>query len=161
MKKLLTLVCAAVLTLTATAQITWNAKLGAGFSSCITSGDADLNSHFVGKIGVGIEYPLTANWSLMPSLELAVKGAKEHLEGNYNNHTWKVDNELNLWYLQMPVVAAYRVNLNDDWNLTLKAGPYFGYALSGEMEEDWEEDGKKGSSSTNIFSSSDMPKIRR
>ena len=107
----------------ASAQITWNAKLGAGVSSCTTSGDAEIKSHFVGKIGIGIEYPLSANFSLMPSLEFAMKGAKDDKS-----------NELNSNYLQVPVMGAYRINLNDSWNLTIKAGPYFAYGLSAKMK---------------------------
>lgn len=151
----MTLVCATVLTLSASAQITWNAKLGAGFSSCISSGDANLKSHFVGKAGVGIEYPLTANLSLMPSFEFAMKGAKEHEE---EGSSWNYDAELNLNYLQVPIVAAYRINLSEDWNMTLKTGPYFAFALSGKMEIDAVENGKKYSESINIFSSSDLEK---
>ena len=77
MKKLFVLVCAMTMTMAASAQITWNAKLGAGLSSCTTSGKADLKSHFVGKLGIGIEYPLSPNFSLMPSLEFAMKGANK------------------------------------------------------------------------------------
>lgn len=132
MKKVLFLLVMAVAAISASAQITWNAKGGVGIAHCW--GDADgLSSHFVGKIGAGIEKPLTSNWSLMPSLEVAWKGCK--FEGG------KVD----IFYVQVPVLAAYRLNLNDSWNMTLKAGPYIGVGVYGNVKAD-------GGGSENLFS---------
>lgn len=128
MKKVFFLLVMAVAAVSASAQITWNAKAGIGVAHCW--GDADgLSSHFVGKIGAGIEKPFTSNWSLMPSLELAWKGCK--FEGG------KVD----IFYVQVPVLAAYRLNINDSWNTTLKAGPYIGVGVYGKSKYD--EDGQK------------------
>ena len=75
MKKLFCLVFVTLCTITISAQVTWNFKGGAGIATCW--GDVSgLDSHFVGKLGVGIEKPLSSNWSLMPSLEIAWKGAE-------------------------------------------------------------------------------------
>lgn len=141
MKRFFGLVCAAMLTISASAQVTWNVKAGAGLSwapiSLSGSGldySASSKSHFVGKLGVGIEAPITQNFSVMPSLELALKGAK------YEYSDEEKPSNLNLTYVQLPVMAAYRFSLNDRLNMTLKAGPYFAYALSGKMddgEEKW------------------------
>ena len=138
MKKLFFATCMLLMTISASAQVTWNSKLGLGFSSCTTSeSDWEMKSHFVGKLGVGIEYPVSPNLSIMPSLEFAMKGAKG---GS--------DEELSSTYIQVPVMAAYRLNLNKDWNITLKVGPYFAYALSGKY--------KFGGYDFDIFSESDM-----
>ncbi|MBO4984810.1 MAG: outer membrane beta-barrel protein [Bacteroides sp.] len=52
--------------------------------------------------------------------------------------------------MQLPILGAYRTRLSDEFNLTLKAGPYFAYALSGDDE--WSDsDGDSGS--IDIFSS--------
>lgn len=124
MKRFLSLVCVTMLAMAASAQITWNAKGGFGVATCY--GDADgLKSHLVGKLGAGIEYPLSSNISLMPSLEFAWKGAEQDYEGGTAT--------LDLYYLQVPVVAAYRMNLSDSWNLTLKAGPYFAFKVSDQV----------------------------
>ena len=131
MRKLIVLLMLSLMAVTASAQITWNAKAGFGVAHCL--GDADnLSPHLVGKIGFGIEKPFSPNWSLMPSLEIAWKGAVEHLDlGDYS-----VDGNstLNLFYVQIPVLAAYRLNLNDSWNMTFKAGPYFGVAPIGRID---------------------------
>lgn len=127
MKRLFCLACIAMMTVAVSAQITWNAKGGVGVATCYGSDSEGLKSHVVGKVGAGIEYPLCSNVSLMPSLEVAWKGAKVEDWGT-----------LDLYYLQVPIVAAYRVNLTDSWNTTLKAGPYFGYAVSDKFKSnDW------------------------
>lgn len=131
MKRLFSLVCLSMLAIAVSAQITWNAKAGIGSATCY--GDAEgLKSHFVGKIGVGIEKPLTADWSLMPSLEFAAKGTKEEYKDNYGYYSF----EINLYYLQIPIMAAYRINLSEQWNTTLKVGPYFGYQIANNSDGD-------------------------
>lgn len=122
MKKLIFLVLIAFTAFSASAQITWNTKAGFGVANCW--GDAEgLKMHIVGKIGAGIEKPFSPNWSLMPSLEIAMKGTE--FDGG------KVD----IFYVQVPIVAAYRLNLNDNWNMTIKAGPYFAYGFYGSVND--------------------------
>lgn len=131
MKKLLLLLVLSFVTVSASAQITWNVKAGFGVAHCYGEAE-DLSPVFAGKIGVGIEKPFTPNWSLMPSLEFAYKGAAERWDwdeeygdgGNIN---------LTLMYLQIPIMAAYRLNINDSWNTTFKVGPYIGVAVVGNV----------------------------
>lgn len=130
MKKLFVLAFAMAMTMAASAQVTWNAKLGIGMANCaVSNGEGeDMKLHLVGKAGVGLEYPLTANLSLMPSLEFAVKGYKvEYGDGRYSE-------KCDLMYLQVPVVAAYRFNLSSGWNLAVKVGPYFAYGIKGNAK---------------------------
>lgn len=132
MKKLLCILVVGIFAMTASAQITWNAKAGFGISKCLYSdGDnEDGKTHFVGKLGVGMEYPLTSNFSLMPSAEFALKGAKwgEKFEG------WTYEETIDIYYFQIPVLGAYRFNLTDRLNLVAKAGPYFAYGFAGKAK---------------------------
>ena len=137
MKRLLSFVCVAMLTIAASAQITWNVKAGGGIAT-MWGGDLDnVKPHVVAKIGVGIEKPFSSNFSLMPSLEIAWKGVKHGFTGYYYSvHADRLDVEevdvsinYDFLYVQIPVLAAYRINLNSDWNLTLKGGPYAGYCV--------------------------------
>ena len=131
MKKIFVLLCAAVFALTASAQITWNVKAGIGSAWCAIDAPGNNGSskaHIVGKLGVGLETPLTENLSLMPSLEFAVKGSKRE-------YTWddaSLNEKVNLTYIQLPIMAAYRFNATDRLNIVAKLGPYFAYALSGK-----------------------------
>ena len=126
MKKVFICFCMFFATTSLYAQVTWNAKGGLGVATCYGSDIKGSKTHFVGKVGAGIEYPLSSNLSLMPSLELAWKGAKIE-DGTFKS-------TLDFFYLQVPAVFAYRFNLSDSWNTTLKVGPYFGYAFSNHYE---------------------------
>ena len=132
MKKIFSLAAMLMLAMVASAQITWNVKGGIGFSACY--GEKGLKSHMVGKAGVGIEYALSTNFSLMPSVEVAIKGCEfdKDIYGVADNGNAET---LEITYLQIPVLGAYRFNLNDSWNITAKAGPYFAYGVDGKFKE--------------------------
>lgn len=125
MKRLLAFALAALFAVTVSAQITWNAKLGGGIATCYGGDTDDLKNHSVVKLGVGLEYPLSSNLSLMPSLEIATKGTET--EGDFKM-------TLDMLYLQAPIMFAYRYNISDAWNFVVKAGPYFGYVISDDLE---------------------------
>lgn len=136
MKKILSLVTMLMLTVAASAQITWNVKGGIGVSAFY--GTDNLKSHMVGKAGVGIEYALSTNFSLMPSVEIAIKGCEfdKNSWTDVNGNPLTKDEILEITYLQVPILGAYRFNLNDSWNITVKAGPYFAYGMSGKFKEE-------------------------
>lgn len=133
MKKLIATLAVALIAVTASAQITWNAKAGIGISSVLESGGSEgSKTHLVGKIGGGIEYPLTSNLSLMPSLEFAFKGAAWEYEYDTNK---SFKETIDIYYLQVPVLFAYRFNLTDRLNLVAKVGPYFAFGLAGKVHD--------------------------
>ena len=149
MKRLLTIAFAMAMTMAVSAQITWNVKLGGGFAMCAGGNDeGDMKGKFVGKIGAGIEMPLTHNFSLMPSLEVALKGTK----WSYNDYGLEYEENYSPVYLQIPILGAYRFNINDDWNLTIKAGPYFAYGISGNVDAKASYDGEPASDDADLFS---------
>lgn len=138
------------------AQITWNAKLGGGLAICAgANDDGETKAKFVGKVGIGVETPLTANFSLMPSLEFAMKGTKWSI----SESTYSRDETFSPIYVQIPILGAYRVNLNSDWNLTLKAGPYFAYGISGNCESDYSSSSYSGSEEADMFSDLDAKRF--
>ena len=157
MKRIFTLACVAMLTLCASAQVTFNAKLGGGMSWAPLSEKGDVDAFdnkglFVGKVGFGAEIPVSQNFSVMPSLELAMKGGK--YESKDDDET--ISDKLNVTYLQIPVMAAYRLSLNDRLNMTLKAGPYFAYGLSGNMKETYDDINGTETGKIDIFSDKEM-----
>ena len=160
MKKLFILAFAMTMAMTASAQITWNAKLGGGLAFCAGMNDeGDTKAKFVGKVGVGIEAPLTANFSLMPSLEFAMKGTKWSIKEYISGYSVDVDETYSPMYLQIPILGAYRLNLNDDWNMTLKIGPYFAYGISGKVEAEASTSGVTASGDVDLFSDLDAKRF--
>lgn len=150
MKKIFVLLCVTVFALTASAQVTWNVKAGIGSAWCAIDAPGNNGSskaHIVGKLGVGLETPLTENFSLMPSLEFAVKGSKRE-------YTWNdasLSEKVNLTYIQLPIMAAYRFNATDRLNIVAKLGPYFAYALSGKVKDTYIDDYSNDTDYFDIF----------
>lgn len=142
MKRLLGLVCGVMLTIAASAQITWNVKAGGGIATMWGGDLENVKPHVVAKIGVGLEKPFSSNFSLMPSIEVAWKGVKNSFtdyEWNYYVDDYFVidyTENVDLLYIQIPVVAAYRFNISDNWNLTLKGGPYVAYNIYNHYKVD-------------------------
>ena len=130
MKRISMLLVTVLICMVASAQITWNVKTGAGLAT-VVGADEGVEGKFGWKIGVGIEKPISADWLIMSSLEFKQKGTKvpPYDEGDYSE-----DADLSLTYLQLPILGAWRTRLNSELNMTLKAGPYFAYALSGKIK---------------------------
>ena len=146
MKRIGLLMATMLVCMVASAQITWNVKAGAGFATM--RGDVeDAKGKLGWKIGVGIEKPLSADWLFMPSLEFKQKGTQV----SYTDYTESEHSKVSVSYLQLPILAAYRTRLNDDFNLTLKAGPYVAYALSGKEKYEYSYNGESGKEEYDLF----------
>lgn len=157
MKKLFTIMLVLIVSLTASAQITWNVKLGGGFAMC--TGDVENTKNiFVSKVGVGLEMPLSHSLSLMPSLEFAIKGTKTSFEGYAYDEYYNLEETFTPMYIQLPVVCAYRLNLNTDWNIVFKAGPYFAYGIKGDYKLK-EKNSGESSDNFDLFSDGDAKRF--
>lgn len=109
------------------AQIAWNVRAGAGFSTLI------VNSHHMGsqlawKAGLGMEYALWRNNILvMGAAEYAHKGSQcKDASGNI----YKL---ADAHYMQVPVMMAGRYNLKNV-NYTIKGGVYAAYAFANSKD---------------------------
>ena len=120
MKKFLAAVALAFTTLTLSAQ---NITVYAGLGITNLTGDDVENCEacLSYKGGVSYEVEMNDQFSVIPAGELVMKGYKR--KGG--------DDNIKLVYVQVPVHAAYKIDIADDMNLVLKAGPYFGFGLFG------------------------------
>lgn len=62
-----------------------------------------------------------------PGLELQFKGGKLTQSG--------VSTTLNLVYVNIPAIVAYRFQFNDKWAIQPALGPYFSFGVSGTMKQ--------------------------
>lgn len=129
MKKILIV---AVLALSALSMSAQDSKLmfKAGFGlSTLAGSDADGEKNaFAYKIGLTYDLSLSESFSILPGLELVNKGTKE--DG--------VEGTINLLYAQVPVLAAYKINVGDEAKVVIKAGPYAAYGVVGsDIEYDY------------------------
>ncbi|MBO5677695.1 MAG: PorT family protein [Bacteroidaceae bacterium] len=122
MKKLFTMVVVALTTLTMSAQdeAKFTFKAGVGLSSIVGS-DADTKTKFAYKVGASYDVNLAESFSLIPGIEFVNKGFAQD----------DIDGDINMFYVQVPVMAAFKCNLSDNMKLTLKAGPYASYGVLG------------------------------
>ncbi len=62
-----------------------------------------------------------------PGVMLQLKGGKLTREG--------VSSTLNLAYVEVPAVFAYRFQINDTWAIQPALGPYFAFGVSGTLKQ--------------------------
>ena len=125
-------------------DINFHAKAGVGFANL--TGDANGDPLFSYKVGVGMNIGLGGHWELHPDLFFVRKGMSNSAEVRSNDIGMKGDLTLNAYYLELPVMAAYRISLPST-NVVLNAGPYLAYGLNGKYKIEAGEEEMK----TNIF----------
>lgn len=137
MKKILFLVAlmCAVLNVSAQEDSKWSVKFGAGLSSWVGSDADNVDNAFSYKAGVGYELGISDNFVIEPAIMFSNKSLK--IGG--------VDGTINRYFIEVPVLAAYKIALNDDIKLIINAGPYAAYGIFGS-DIDW-----NGGGTTNVF----------
>ena len=80
------------------------------------------------------DYAFTDNWSFQSGLMFASKGFK------YKDNGWK--STVRPIYLDIPLLAAYKVNITDDVKFVIDAGPYLAVGLGGKYKDDDNDDWK-------------------
>lgn len=126
------LVCAV---LNVSAQENWSVKVGAGLSSLAGSEADGAKSAFAYKIGLGYEFGISESFAIEPALMLSNKGFK--VDG--------IDGAINRYFVELPILAAFKISLSDEMKLIINAGPYLGYGILGSDIE-W-----YGYGTSNIF----------
>lgn len=124
MKKLLCLVLLLAAIGGVKAQgINWGARLGMNIGSI--SGDKgwdDYKSKIGFHLGVAADYELVQSLFLESGLYISTKGAKYKENG--------IEDIYSLTYLQLPILAAYKFDLGNEFKLHVKAGPYLALGLA-------------------------------
>lgn len=137
MKKILVLmvlVCA-VLSVNAQEDSKWSVKLGAGLSTWAGSDTDNCKNAFSYKVGVGYEFEISESFAIEPAVMLSNKSIK----------FGGVEGTINRYFAEVPILAAYKIALNDDMKLIINAGPYAAYGIFGSDIE-WD-----GGEKINIF----------
>lgn len=111
-------------------------KAGVGLSSVVGS-NADTKLKFSYKVGVAYELELAEMFSLIPGLEFITKGFKSDA----------VEGDINMSYLQIPILVAFKTPVSDKMQFAFKVGPYISYGLFGSDISSY------GSRRVNVFDS--------
>lgn len=122
---------------TASAQdypVTFGVKTGVNLINM--AGDiTDTDTKVALQGGVTFDYAFNPAFSLISGVELTTKGAKYHgttfndfFEDGYHD----VFVNLNMMYLQVPVYAAYKMQVAPDTKFVFQTGPYVAYGIGGK-----------------------------
>lgn len=82
------------------------------------------------KLGVGTEIPLNDNFSIQPTLYFDEKGARYTIPLNNSSYRARVHE----YYVELPVLATYRVELTKTSNIAFGLGPYAAYGVGGKAK---------------------------
>lgn len=89
----------------------------------ITNSEADLKVGYT--LGVGMDYSFNDMWSFQSGLNFTSKGCKASEAG--------VDLKMNPVYLDIPLLAALKINITEGNRFLINLGPYVGFGLGGKM----------------------------
>lgn len=111
-------------------------KAGMNMSNAsIENKEADPKFKIGYQIGLTVDYSLTQNWLIQSGLSFTTKGSKiddffagKMLGGDGKGSTLSFNQQ----YFQLPVYGAYKVNVSDDFNVVIGAGPYIAYGIGGK-----------------------------
>lgn len=119
-------------------------ELYAGVSMNNFTGDYDENSDIkIGfNAGITARYYLVKDLFIEGSLGIATKGYKSRVMSSSGlywddegpNYDGSISTVFTTYNLDLPILLGYKLSVNDDFNIKLKVGPYFTYALSGKSK---------------------------
>lgn len=122
MKKFLMTAVLAMFALTGFSQVKWDGRFGVNFSNMTKAEDTKALPGFT--LGIGMDYGFSEKWSLQSGLMFTSKGYKVK-EDKYKNTVRPV-------YLDIPILAAYKINIGEDMKFVINAGPYLSFGLGGK-----------------------------
>lgn len=123
MKKFLMTAVLGMFALAGFSQVKWDARVGMNFSNMTKAEGTKALPGF--NLGVGMDYGFSENWSLQSGLMISSKG--------YKIKDYSKDRPI---YLDIPILAAYKFNINDNTKFVINAGPYLAFGLGGKCKFD-------------------------
>lgn len=117
--------------LAASAQLRWDVKSGMSLSNM---SHADRDAKFGYTVGLGADYAFNEMFSLQTGVNFTSKGMREvdveDDRGYYEKSTFKVFSH----YAELPILAAVKFGVVDNFKVVLNAGPYFAMGIGGKEE---------------------------
>jgi hypothetical protein len=137
MKKILTLLVFSITAISASAQVTIFPKLGGTISTVTMEDDGGMKSKLGLVLGVGLNFPVNAMFSVQPELQFVQKGFRADKSYTSDSFTLKTEGSYALNYLEIPVLVKAGFG-SDNFKFFLNAGPSIGIGLGGKADVDFE-----------------------
>lgn len=126
-------------------EITFGVRAGMNISNI--SGEygpkskLDLDSRIGFQVGAIVDLPITNGFYIQPGLFITTRGAKKETTERDEDYS-KSTNKYNPIYLQIPVLASFRMDVSQSVNLQVNVGPYFSLGLGGKQKSEYKETGE-------------------
>jgi hypothetical protein len=114
---------------------------GGTLSNFNFNGESDRNMIIGYTIGIACEYGITDAFYVQSGLSLLSKGAKAKEDGL--GDVLKVSATFRPTYLQIPMHAAYKFDINENVKLLLNAGPYLAFGVGGKTSVETKYSGNR------------------
>ena len=112
-------------------RFTIGVRAGANFSKQNNNGDgADMDYRIGLKTGVEADLNIVRSLSVNTGVYYTQKGYKSE----YSDYRGSLKTTDNVSYIEIPVLASYRVKLSDAAQFQLNIGPYFAFGVSGKQK---------------------------
>lgn len=180
MKKILLAVCLLAANLIASAQIasggsttffsaerqelrpTFGIRAGLNMSTftgdgkdMLTEETGDSSTKLGFNFGVAVDLPIMQSLYVQSGLYVTQKGFKTKDSYSDEEGYWEDKLTYKPIYLQLPILASYRYNFNENTQLQINFGPYLAFGIAGKYTYDWSDnyrgDAESGSESADFF----------
>lgn len=89
--------------------------------------------------GLSADFAIVESFYINSGIFFTMKGAK----GDVSEEGVKVEGTMNPMYIEIPVMASYRYNFNENLQWQLNFGPYFAYGIGGKNKIETTYHGEK------------------
>lgn len=83
------------------------------------------------QVGLSVDYAVTESFYLQSGPYFSVKGIRLKGSSNYSEDMSSWKQHFTMKYIEVPLLAAYKMETVSDMKLVFNAGPYFAYGLGG------------------------------
>ena len=122
MKKMMMTLLMGVLAIASYAQARLDVHAGMSLAN-VTNSDANLKVGYT--VGLGVDYPIDELWAFQTGVNITSKGCKDKMDGT--------SMKVNPVYLDIPFLAALKMDICDGNKFVINAGPYLGIGLGGKI----------------------------
>lgn len=120
-------------------KISFGVRAGLNISSLAYSGEADspydnLKCRTGFHVGAVMDWNFAGDFYLQPGIYFTTRGAKSEQSDTDDDYSYKGTEKWNMSYLQIPVLASYRLPVSDAVKIDMHAGPYIAFGLGGKYK---------------------------
>lgn len=107
-------------------RLTIGIRAGSNMSSIsVDDNDSSIKSKWGFHIGLNVDVNIVKSFAVETGLFYSAKGFKLDKQMGYDK-----SNNYDLNYIQLPLLAVFRLNVSENANIQLKAGGYAGYLIN-------------------------------